>query len=181
MNARDVRSLLDRISTLPVEKLSARDIYTLGTALKQSVEFLERVQILSKIEELSLSVPMENVAFYHLLLNEEASNKHRRDIPTEELEAYYHFLKTQYSTIEKKKKEYQKLLDKVDKLKEKNALELLASLNDTDKKLLSALANLTTITPKGVAKLELAGSKASIYTWYKELKNTKSLGILQNE
>ncbi len=46
MNARDIRNFLDKISKLPVEKLSAKDIHTLGAALKQSVEFLEKVQIL---------------------------------------------------------------------------------------------------------------------------------------
>lgn len=170
MNAQEIKKQLNALSKLPIELLSAAEIGKLGNNLKDTIHQIERLQILGKIEELQQSIPIESISFYKIFLSKIELKKPQKISNIEELIDYYNSLKNEIKSIEKLKKEYSKLLDKIENANEAKALELLDNTTEDDKKYLSALANLTVKTPKGSSKLVLSNSKTSIENWYAEFK-----------
>ncbi|MEM7183959.1 MAG: hypothetical protein AAF518_23845 [Spirochaetota bacterium] len=181
MNASELKKLLLKAAKMPLEQLSGSDIQKLSKTLQTTVRSLEKVTILSKIEELHHTVAIEDMNFFKYYLDQLTVKKPTVSSSIQSWQEYLVTLQHQYKEIEKKKRSYIKVLERIDRSSEKKALEIIDKLSMEDRKMVSSLANLTLKTNKGVSKVKLTNSKNTNIAWYRELKNTKHLGVLSNE
>ncbi|MCB1156559.1 MAG: hypothetical protein H7A25_24240 [Leptospiraceae bacterium] len=181
MNANRVKKLLQELAGLPIEKLGSQDIHKLGLSLETAMENLKKLDMISRVEELQNSVSIENISFYKHFLSTLKLKKPLSSDSESDWRRYFEALEKEYSKIDKLKKEYITLLNRIDRLTEAKALKLISELSEKDRKLLGLLANLSPKTGPSAAKLGLTNSKTGQKIWYEELKNVRSLGILSNE
>lgn len=181
MNAVQLKKLLVKTSKMPLEDLGSLEIQKLSLVLTNIQDKIERIEILKKIEELHYRVSIEDIPFYKFYLSQWTIQKPEKDAPLILWQQYLEQLTAEYKTIRKKRTAYGRILARIDRASEKTAMKIIMDLSAEEKKMISLLANLTIKTKRGVSKLNLAKSQSANLTWYRELKNTKQLGVLSKE
>ncbi|MCX7998167.1 MAG: hypothetical protein N3A69_04340 [Leptospiraceae bacterium] len=179
MNATELRKKLLNLSKQPLEKLSSSDLKKINFELQFITDSLEKVEIISKVQELKENTALENKPFIEYLLTKFKTKKPQEKSPKAQWERYYKNLKNYLESCKQKRTELQKVLDRLTKAKEEEALKVLKKMNAEDKKLLSLLASLTQKKSKGVKALSIGTSQESMLLWLKELKNVRKLGVLE--
>ncbi len=180
MNSSELRKKLVYLSKQPLEKLSSHDLKKISLQLQLISDGLERVEIISKTEELIQNVSLENKPFTEYLLGKLKVKKPTLKSSKAQWEKYYKNLKTYLESVKQKRNELQKILEKLTKVKETEGVKIIEGLKEEEKKLLSLLASLTQKKSKGVKTLSIGHSRESILIWLNELKNVRKLGILED-
>lgn len=179
MNSTELRKKLINLSKQPLEKLSSHDLKKINLQLQIITESLEKVEIISKVQELIENVSLEDKPFTEYLLAKFKTKKPTQNSTKGQWEKYYKNLKLYLESVRQKRNELQKILEKLIKSKESDGLKIVQGLKEEDKKLLSLLASLTQKKAKGVKALSIGQSKESILLWLHELKNVRKLGVLE--
>lgn len=179
MNSTELRKKLIHLTKQPLEKLSSQDLKKIDRQLELIFESLEKVEIISKTEELIQNVSLENKPFTEYLLSKFKMKKPTQTSTKAQWEKYYKNLKLYLESTRQKRNELQKVLEKLIKVKETEGVKIIQGLKDEEKKLLSLLASLTQKKAKGVKSLNIGQSKESILIWLNELKNVRRLGVLE--
>ncbi|MCB1176965.1 MAG: hypothetical protein KDK36_05240 [Leptospiraceae bacterium] len=181
MNSSELRKLLAKVSSLPLEKLSSSEIKRYAHQTYSLIESLEKLDIVAKVELLNNSIPLEDRPFYLDFLKRSPFKRPSTNAKKAIWEKYYNALKKYYEKIHQQKKVYVKLLDKLQKSSLKTGLKAIKSMKPNEKRLLSILASLSVKSSRGVKPLVLSSSEANNTKWLTELKNIKELGVLANE
>ncbi|MCB1141296.1 MAG: hypothetical protein H7A24_01095 [Leptospiraceae bacterium] len=178
MNAKELKKKLQVLQNSKLENLASSEIQKLSKILDSTLDNLTLLEYHKKLEELYNSIPLENRNFYQYFWNKSKLKKPGKNASSLQWEKYLQESKKFLSQIHSQKNHYLKIFNKIQKLSEETALDLIDNLTKEEKHLLSLLGSITTKTSRGAAFLALSGTRANNQKWIREVKNIKSLGVL---
>ena len=181
MTEQDVRSLLKELDGKNFGVLSRAQLERLERDLRKHIDLIERETVAAEITAFESTVPPRARKLYQAAIKSRGLKKPAKSAPPAKLRAYLDRLRDTWKNTQSLVKEIEAELGRLKAADDQRALQHIKGLSAERRKLLSSLAGLTRMGPKGSAALNLSTAEKNNRMWLAELRKKMTGSLLSAE